>query len=332
MANLQLTFAAQEYEHIRPLLDGRVPIQGVELSHIDLFPAFTFQRMVGNREFETSEMAMTIYVSSLDLEDRPFVALPVFPARIFRHAAIFVRANSGIEAPTDLIGKRVGEFYFYGHDAGLWAKGILSSEYGVPYYSYSYAFGGVGQPTPPLPWLPSRPPANVRGEHIGPLRTLDAMLEAGELDALIGPFEPPSMLRGEHSVRRLFENYESVERDYFRKTGIFPIMHTLVIRRDVYEQNPWLGSTLYTAFKAAKDLALERYKHDTFHGHLGFTVPWLTPHVQRIRALMGDDWWPYGLEANRTVLDTFLAYHHEQGLSKRRYTPEDLFLPETLAD
>src|SRR3954468_2396861 len=138
MADLKLKFAAQDYEHTRALFDGRVQTDGIELEHVDLFPAAMFPRMFVNREFEVSEMAMTIYVSTLDLEDRPFVAIPVFPVRSFRHSAIYVNANAGIREPRDLIGKRMGEFYFYGHDAGLWPKGILSSEYGVPYDSYQY--------------------------------------------------------------------------------------------------------------------------------------------------------------------------------------------------
>jgi len=332
MANLKLKFAAQDYEHTRALFDGRVQAEGIDLEHVDLFPAVTFERMLVKKEFEVSEMAMTIYVSSLDLDERPFVAIPVFPVRAFRHSAIYVNANAGIREPNDLIGRRMGEFVFYGHDAGLWPKGILSSEYGVPHDSYSYFFGGVGHPAPPQPWVPSRPPAHIRGEHIGTERTLDAMLESGEIDALMSAVTPPAVLKGSETVRRLFEDFEAVERDYFRKTGIFPIMHTLVIRKEVYEQNPWIAPALYKAFKEAKALALQRYTQAAFITHTTFTMPWITAHVAEVRGLLGDDWWPYGLEANRKVLDTFLGYHYEQGLSKRRYKPEDLFLPEMLAE
>ena len=333
MANLKLTFVSQDYEHTRPLFDGRVPVEGIDLAHMELFPSITFHRMVGGREFEMSEMAMTLYVSTLDLPDRPFVALPIFPVRVFRHSAIYVSAKSGIREPKDLIGRRMGEFFFYGHDAGIWAKGALSSEYGVAHDSYSqYFFGGIGHATPPLPWLTSRPPAHIRSEHIGTSRTLDAMLDAGEIDALIGPVTPPSVLRGAKTARRLFEDYETVERAYFRKTGIFPIMHTLVLRRDVYEKNPWIATALYKGFKDAKNVALTRYRDNTFNNHTTFSLPWITPHVASVQADMGKDWWPYGVGANRKVLDAFLAYHHEQGLSQKRYTPEDMFVPETLAE
>jgi hypothetical protein len=330
MARLTLKFAAQDYEHTRGLIDGRVPVEGIELEHVDLFPADTFQRMIVDREFDVCEMAMTIYVSSLDLDDRPFVALPVFPVRSFRHSAIYVNADAGIHEPKDLIGKRVGEFCFYGHDAGLWPKGILSSEYGVPHDSMEHFIGGVGHPLPPLTWVPSRPPASVKVEHIGSKRALDKMLEAGEIDALFSAVTPPALLRGSPAVRHLFEDYESVEREYYQKTRIFPIMHTLVIRKDVYQQQPWIALPLYEAFKKAKALSLQRYTQAAIIKHTTFTMPWMTSHVAEVRGLLGNDWWPYGLEENRAVLDTFLGYHHEQGLSQRRYKPEDLFLPETV--
>ena len=332
MANLRLKFAAQDYEHTHALFDGRVQAEGIDLEHVNLFPSVTFERILVNKEFEVSEMAMTIYVSSLDLDERPFVAIPVFPVRSFRHSAIYVNANAGIRQPKDLIGKRMGEFAFYGHDAGLWPKGILSSEYGVPYDSFSYFIGGVGHPEQPQSWVPSRAPAHIHAEHIGTERTLDAMLEAGEIDALMSAVTPPAVVKGSKTVRRLFEDFETVEHDYFRKTGVFPIMHTLVIRKEVYEQYPQIAPALYQAFKEAKALALQRYTQPAFINYTTFTMPWIGAHVAEVRGLLGDDWWPYGLERNRKVLDTFLGYHHEQGLSKRRYKPEELFLPGMLDD
>ena len=237
VANLQLTFAAQDYEHTRALTTGKVKAEGIDLTHVELFPAFTFQRMLGKREFECSEMAMTLYFSTLDRPDPPFIAIPVFPVRTFRHSAFFVRAGGSVREPRDLIGKTVGEFFFYGHDAGLWAKGALEDEYGVRHDSYSYKIGGVGRPFGPQPWLPSQGHRHASSStHIGAERTLDQLLEAGEIDALVAPVAPPSMLKGEAKVRRLFENYEEVERAYFAATGIFPIMHTLVIRRDIYRR------------------------------------------------------------------------------------------------
>lgn len=328
MANLELSFASQDYDHTRALADGRVRVEGAAIRHIDLFPAYTFQRMLGKREFDMCEMALTLYLSTLDKPDPPFIAIPVFPARSFRHSAIFVRTNGRVREPRDLIGKRVGEFYFYGHDAGTWAKGILADEYGVRHDAYSYAIGGVVRRFGPQDWLPAQPPPHIKVEHIGPDRTLDEMLGRGELDAVIAPHPPAALVRGDGTVRRLFEDYETVERQWYAKTRIFPIMHTLVVRREIYDRNRAIARSLYDGFKAAKQLALERY-HE---GAGRFTMPWMMAHAEGVRRLMGPDWWPYGVAANRTTLETFARYHHEQGMSRRRIAVEEMFVPETLGD
>jgi len=328
VTEIALTFASFDYDHTRALTDGRVKVASAEIRHVELHPVATFQRMLEKREFEIAEMALTCYLISLDRGASPFVALPVFPVRAFRHGAIFVRVGGPVNEPRDLIGKRVGEFLAYGGDAGTWAKGILADEYGVPHDSYSYAIGGIGMKSGPLSWMPNLAPPNIRVEHIGAQRTLDEMLEMGELDAVIGPHAPPSMMRREGKVRRLFENYEEVERGWFRKTRIFPIMHTLVMRRDVYEANRGLARALYDAFKEAKDIALQRYRDV---GHIRFGIPWMTPHLDTVAELMGPDWWPYGAEANRPTLEAFARYHHQHGLSRRRIPIEEMFAPETLA-
>ncbi len=332
MANLKLTLACWNYDRTRGLMDGSVRPEGIELTYLNLFVAEIFQRMVRDKEFEVSELGLTFYVGTLGLEDPPFIAIPVFPLRFFRHSAVFVNTASDIESPKDLIGKRVGELFCYGHDAGIWAKGILSDEYGVSTNSYTYYVGGLDRPVPKWDWLPFQPPSNVRVHQLGPNQTLDSMLEAGEIDALYSAIVPPSLLKGSKNIRRVFENYEAVEREYFRKTGIFPIMHTLVIRKDIYQKYPWVAQSLYKAFKEAKNQAHNLYKSGEAFMHGLFMIPWLTAHREENRKLMGDDLWPYGLEPNRKVLDTFLRYHHEQGLSKRRFKPEELFAPETLVE
>jgi len=162
--------------------------------------------------------------------------------------------------------------------------------------------------------------------------TLDAMLDAGEIDALFSALVPPSMTRGSKNIARLFPDFEKVERDYYKSTGIFPIQHVVAIRKDVYQANPWVGASLYKAFKESRDKAYEMYRHQSENMHRMFMVPWITQHFLEIQALLGDDWFPYGLKRNYQPLDTFLRYHYEQGLSKRRFKPEDLFLPETLDD
>jgi 4,5-dihydroxyphthalate decarboxylase len=331
MANLKLTFACWSYDRTRALMDGSVRPEGIDLTYLSLFPAETFQRMVQFKEFEVSEMGMTYYIGTLGLEDPPFIAIPVFPVRLFVHSATFLNRASGIESPKDLAGKKVGELFLYGHDAGVWAKGILSDEYGLPVESATYYVGGLDRTTR-FDWVPFGPPPNVRVNYLEPNQGLDRMLESGEIDALYSAIVPASLIRGSPSVGRLFEDYEPVEREYFRKTGIFPVIHTVVIRRDVYRQHPWVAQSLYKAFKEAKAQAENLYRFQVANMHRLFMTPWLTALQEENRRLMGDDLWPYGLEPNRKSIDTFLRYHHEQGLSIRRFTPDELFAPESLVD
>jgi 4,5-dihydroxyphthalate decarboxylase len=304
---------------------------GIELTYLPTFPNETFQRMMKFREFDVSELGFKFYVSSLGMEDPPFIAIPVFPLRIFRHSAIFVNRESGIREPKDLIGKRIGEPFAYGHDAAIWARGALSDEYGVPVESASYHVGAIDAhmkrdfaPFPPTP--------NIRVVPLRPDQTLDGMLEGGDIDALYSAITPPSFLNGSQRVGRLFEDYPSVERAYFAKTGIFPIMHTVVIRRDLYRANPWIAQSLYAAFKEAKRRAFEHYRYWDSFQQATYAIPWLSAHLEDNRRLMGEDWWPYGLADNRATIDAFLRYHHEQGLSKRQLKAEELFAPETLVD
>jgi 4,5-dihydroxyphthalate decarboxylase len=252
--------------------------------------------------------------------------------RVFSHSAIYINTHAGIEKPHDLIGKKVGEFSNYGHDAGTWTKGILSDEYGVPYDSCPHFIGGVPQPSAPNEWFNLTPPAHLSVTHIGNGKTLDAMLESGEIDALHSALVPPSVMRKSPNVRRLFPDFEAVERDYFQRTGIFPIQHIVAIRRDVYKANPWIASSLYDAFKKARDKAYEMYRHQAANMHRMFMIPWVTQHALEVEELMSDDWFTYGIKRNWAVLDRFLRYHYEQGVSRRRYTPEELFLPEVLND
>jgi 4,5-dihydroxyphthalate decarboxylase len=275
---------------------------------------------------------LTFYLATLHEDDPPFVAIPVYPIRLFCHAQIYVNANAGIERPQDLAGRRVGEFFLYGHDAGIWSKGILSDEYGVPIDSYSTVIGGVEHPTPPLDWYPRKPPSHFKVQHIGTGTTLDAMLDSGEIDALFSALVPASLRRKSPNVRRLFPDFEADERDYFRRTGIFPIQHIVAIRRDVYRQHPWVARSLYDAFKAARDLAYTLYRHQSANMHRMFMIPWMTQHCAEMQELLGDDWFPYGVQRNWKALDTFCRYYQEQGLTDRRFTPEQLFVPETLED
>ena len=328
---LRLSFGCWNYDRTRALMDGSVVPDGIDFTYLNMPVEETFFRMLRHREFDVAEMSLSSYVVSCFKEPRPFVAIPVFPSRSFRHAAIYVSEKSGIRAPRDLIGKRVGELFAYGHDAAIWARGILADEYGVPIDSVTYYVGRLDKSTA-REFAPFPPPSTIKVVEIGPDQTLDAMLESGEIDALYGAIVPPSFLKRNGTVRRLFPDYKEVERAYYRKTGIFPIMHTCVIRRDLYEANRWVAQALYKALKEAKAQGYDHYRSAERNMHRLMMAPWLTAHLEENRAVLGEDYWPYGLEPNRKAIDTFLRYHHEQGLSKRRLTPDELFAPETLVD
>jgi 4,5-dihydroxyphthalate decarboxylase len=236
-----------------------------------------------------------------------------------------VNAAAGIAQPADLAGRTVGTPE-YQMTAPVWIRGILADDYGVPVDGVTYATGGLEEPGRPEK-LALDLPAGIRVERIGPDRTLSAMLAAGEIDALYTARAPSSFRDGSGKVRRLFEDFPLVEREYFRRTRIFPIMHTVVIRRDVYARHRWVAQSLAKAFAAAQRAAYEDLAHTAA---LKTMLPWLTAYVEETRREMGDDFWPYGLSKNRDALATFLRYSHEQGLSRRRLEPEELFAPETL--
>jgi 4,5-dihydroxyphthalate decarboxylase len=325
MGNLHISLACWNYDRTRALLEGRVAVGGIDLTYLNLPVEETFFRMLRYREFDAAEMSLSSYVVSLFSERPPFIAIPVFPSRFFRHSCIFVNRNRGIREPKDLVGKRVG-VPEYQMTAAVWIRGILSDEYEVPVSSASYFTGGQEEPGRSEKLKLSLPP-EIRVGTIPPGKTLSKMLDAGEIDALYAPRMPSTFLHGSGSVHRLFEDYGVVEREYFRKTRIFPIMHTVVIRRDVYEKHPWVAQSLYKAFVYAQR---EAYGELYEAAALKCMLPWLIQHVEDTRALMGDDFWPYGVASNVHTLETFLRYSHEQGLSKRRLKPNELFAPETL--
>jgi 4,5-dihydroxyphthalate decarboxylase len=307
-------------------LEGRVQPDGIELTYLNMPVEETFFRMLRHREFDVAEMSLSSYTVSLFKNDRPFIAIPVFPSRFFRHSCIYVNAKAGIREPKDLIGKKIGNPE-YQMTAPVWIRGILQDEYGVPVEAQTYYQGGEEEPNRPEKLKLELPP-RIRVAQIGERDTLAAMLRDGGIDALYTARMPSTYkVGGAGAVRRLFENYMEVEQAYFRKSRIFPIMHTVAIRRTLYEQYPWIAMSLYKAFAQAQR---ETYEDLYVTAALKTMLPWLTKHVEDARSLMGDDFWPYGFAPNRETLATFLRYHHEQGLSKKQLQPEELFAPETL--
>jgi 4,5-dihydroxyphthalate decarboxylase len=322
---LRLTLACWNYDRTRALADGRVQPDGIDLNYLNLPVEETFFRMLRHREFDAAEMSLSSYVVSLFTPDPPFVAIPIFPSRVFRHSSIYVHAGSGIREPKDLIGRKVGSPE-YQMTAPVWIRGILSDEYGVPVNGVSYVTGGEEEPGRSEKLKLSLPP-DIRVEPIGPDKTLSSMLAAGEIDALYTARMPSTFADGSGRVKRLFEDFAAVERDYFRRTRIFPIMHTVVIRRDVYERDPWVAQSLAKALAASQR---DTYQDLSQTAALKTMLPWLMAHVEETRREMGDDFWPYGFARNRETLATFLRYSHEQGLAKARLEPEQLFAPQTL--
>jgi 4,5-dihydroxyphthalate decarboxylase len=324
MTKLKLTFGCWNYDRTRAVMDDTVRPDGIELNSLNMPVEETFFRMLRHREFDVAEMSLSSYAVSLFKDPKPFVAIPVFPSRFFRHSSIYVSAKSGIRQPKDLIGKRVGNPE-YQMTAPVWIRGILSDHYEVPVDGVTYVTGGEEEPGRPEK-LKLDLPSNIIVERIGEHQTLAQMLADGEIDALYTA-RKPSSFNGDGRVRRLFEDFVAVERAYYRSTGLFPIMHTVAIRREVYDQNRWIAQSLFKAFVEAQRLT---YQDLGETAALKAMLPWLHAHVEETRREMGDDFWPYGFDNNRNTLETFLRYHHEQGLSKRRLEPEELFAPETL--
>jgi 4,5-dihydroxyphthalate decarboxylase len=325
VSKLRLSLACWNYDRTRALMDGSVRPDGIDLTYLNLPVEETFFRMLRYREFDIAEMSLSSYTVSMFREPRPFVAIPIFPSRLFRHSSIYINAGSGIRTPKDLIGKRIGTPE-YQMTAPVWIRGILSDHYGVPVDSVTYYTGGEEEPGRSEKLKLDLPP-NFKVRPIGEHQTLSKMLADGEIDALHTARMPSTFWTAPDRVKRLFPDFVNVEKEYYRETGIFPMMHTVAIRREVYEENRWVAQSLYKAFVEA-----QKRTYDDLYvtAALKAMLPWLTAHVEETRALMGEDFWPYGFEHNRAALATFLRYHHEQGLSRKLLTPEELFAPEAM--
>jgi len=323
---LRLGLACSECDRTQGLRDGSVPVEGVSLTCIGLPVEEVFHRMARFAEFDAAELSLSSYVISLQM-GKPFIAVPAFPSRMFRHSGIYVNCDSGIAEPADLIGRTVGVAE-YQLTANVWIRGILQEHYGVPVTSVTYRTGGLHAPGR-TEKLPLSLPDDVRVEPIGDRQTLAQMLVAGEIDALYTPRTPAPFAQGRPEVRRLFDDAAAEEARYYARTGVFPIMHTVVLRRALYAEHPWLARSLLKAFEQARRQALDGIDETAT---LKYMVPWLPGEVARTRELLGDDYWPYGLAPNQRALDTFLRYSFEQGLAPSRLSPADLFARETLED
>jgi len=323
---LNLTLACGLYDRTMALQTGSVSPEGINLNYLIMNnPGELFKRQARYAEFDVSEFSLSTHAILHTRDDRRMVGIPVFPSRRFRHSDIYVNTSAGIREPKDLVGKKVGTMSFQ-LTAAVWIRGILEHDYGVRGDQIEWYFGGYNEPMNYTERIPIKLPPNVRTKNVSD-RSLDQMLESGEISALIGAFPPRCFQSESTKVARLFPNYQEVELDYYRRTGIFPIMHMIVIKREIYEKSPWVAVSLCKAFARAKAVGLRRLEYTA---SLFCSLPWLGLHLQESRKQMGRDPFPYGIEENRQGLETLLEYSYEQGLISQRLKLEELFAPETL--
>jgi 4,5-dihydroxyphthalate decarboxylase len=317
MANRTITIGCRDYDHTRALADGRVKVDGIELNFVNLSPpSQIFLHMLHDEAYDAAEMSLSNYMIALSKEDRRFIAVPVFPSRVFRHSYIWINTRSGIAQPQDLKGKRVG-IADYSMTALLFVRGLLQHQYGVAPQD--------------IHWFRRRSehvsieiPLGVRIDNIGKDQTLDTLLEEGELDAVAVTSPPRAFLQGSPLVRRLFPDARAVEAAYYCQTKIFPIMHLVVMRRVIYDKDPMLAVRLAQGFEAAKNLAFEAYEEGLS------SLPWVNLDLEYARQALGQDVCPYGVKYNLPTLEAATLYAHEQGLTKRRFDVAELFAKETL--
>ncbi len=324
MVDVPITIACGNYDRTRPIRDGRVTVEGCAATYLPLYPEEIFHRAFKFQEFDVSELSFSSYLRTVSAGNAPYVGVPAFVSRIFRHSGIYIRKGAGIEKPEDLRGKRIG-VPEYQITAVVWMRGLMQHEYGVKPSEIHWRSGGQEQagrhertPLKPIPGLDL--------QQIGEEQTLVSMLRDGELDALFTARAPSSFVNGEPHIARLFPNTRAAEQAYFKKTGLFPIMHLIGIRRTLVEKYPWLATSVYKAFCEAKALAMIDLRDVNA---LMVTLPWLEAETNETSAIMGDDFWRYGVAENRPEIEALTQYAHEQGLIERKVKVEELFHPST---
>lgn len=324
MAKLQLSVAVGDYDRMRPLVDGAVQIDGVDPQFMLLEPEEIFFRAFRHADFDITELSLSSYSVKTAAGDSPYIGVPVFPSRAFRHTSIYVRTDR-IKAPADLRGKRIG-VPEYQLTANVWARLVLEDDFGVKPSDVTWLRGGYEQPGR-VEKITVKLPPDVRLENVPEGATISGMLDTGELDAVIGPRAPSCFDRGHPHVGYLFPDPQAAGAEWFRRTRLFPIMHLLGIRKSLAEKHPWLPAAVYKAFEQSKAVALHKLG-DTSATKV--TLPFVEEQLRAARALMGEDFWPYGLAPNHHVLERFLQRHHAEGLSSRLLRPEELFHPASL--
>ncbi len=323
---LRLTMACGLYDRMLDLYRGRVRPDGIELNFIPMDGSAgareIFDRMAGNLEFDVAEMSSSEFIARRSAGLSPLVALPVFPSRVFRHGMVSINRRSGIRSPKDLEGRRVG-VPIYSMSAAVWMRGHLQDDYGVDLGKIHWVEGAINEPGahghPSL--LPLLRPISIECNTSD--KSLSDLLESGGIDAIVGTVLPDAIHRSPDIVR-LFPNYREVEKAYYERTRIFPIMHLIVLRRDVYEANPFIASSLFDAMCESKERARARMRDI---GTLQYMLPWMTADIDEIDEVFGGDAWPYGIEPNRPTLGALTRYLYEQGIAKKVMPVDELFLP-----
>jgi 4,5-dihydroxyphthalate decarboxylase len=322
LSKLPLTLAISHYDHVTELVTGRVPVEGVELTALNLQIEEIFFRQFNYRDFDVSEVSMGKYCSLVSQGDSPLVAIPVFPSRVPRHSSIYIRRDGPVKKPADLAGKRIG-IPEWAQTASVYSRGFIQHQYGIDLKSIHWIQAGVDQPGR-LEKVKLKLPDGIRYES-RPDKSLGGMLISGEIDAALSAHPPLCFDQGHPNVGRLFEDYLDIEMKYVKETGIYPIMHAVAFRREIVEKHPWVAANLFKAFDEARRISVERALACTSSA---LPLPWGYEFVKRMQAVVGNDLMPYGLEANRTTLDAFLQYAFEQGVCHRRLQPEELFPPQ----
>jgi 4,5-dihydroxyphthalate decarboxylase len=322
MVDVPITIACGNYDRTSAIRDGRVKVEGCAVTYLPLYPEEIFHRAFKFQEFDVSEISFSSYIRTVATGTAAYIGIPAFVSRIFRHSGIYVRKGAGIDKPQDLRGKRVG-VPEYQITAVVWMRGMMQHEYGVAPSDIHWRNGGQEQPGR-HERTPLKPIAGVDIQPLGEGQTLVGMLKDGELDALFTARAPSSFLKGEPHIARLFANTREAEQAYYKKTKLFPIMHLVGIRRTLAEKHPWLATSLYKAFCEAKALAMIDLRDVNA---LMVTLPWLEAETHETTAIMGEDFWKYGIAENLPEIDALTQYIHEQGLADRKVKVEELFHP-----
>jgi 4,5-dihydroxyphthalate decarboxylase len=328
MVDIGLTVACWDYDRTKALLDGRVGIEGCRVIPVTIGTEDAFPRAVTRQDFDVSELSMSSYLLQLSRGECPYIAIPAFLSRAFRHDAYYIRTDRGIETPNDLEGKVIG-VPEYQMTLALWARGILQDEYGVDFRKLRYRTGGTNKPGR-KERLPLNLPDHMDVVPIAPDKCLNDLLVSGELDAVMSPGPPRAYFEGDPNVRRLIPDTTAAEKAYFEKTGFFPIMHFAGIRRELVAEHPWLPARVFAAFVEAKKIAMAEIDDVMSLSANKISMPWFAAEMEATRRLMGKDYWSYGVADNRAELEAICRYSQEQYLSERPITVEELFAPETL--